>query len=150
MIKIDVLIQEKFIINPEQYLKSKTKKIKRLLPLIKNKKVTFSLLLTGNQNIKNLNRKYRNKNKTTDVLSFPFYQKRELRQKIKEKKDTYLGDIVLNYYKIRKLKKKDFINKFNKLWVHGLLHLLGYRHKKNKEFFKMQKLEDKIFKKIKI
>ena len=100
MIKIDVFVQEKkwkkYIVSPQKYLKNKAKKIRNLIPLLKNKKVVFSVLLTGNEGIKNLNRKFRNKNKTTDVLSFPFYQKEELKKNMRKNKDTYLGDIILN------------------------------------------------------
>ena len=152
MIKIDVLIKEKkwkkYINNPQNYLKNKINKIKSLIPIIKNKKVVFSVLLTGNNQIKNLNKKFRNKNKTTDVLSFPFYHEHELRKKIKKNNDIYLGDVILNYYKIKKVKKEDFIYEFNKLWVHGLLHLIGHKHYKNKDFKKMNKLEIKITNKI--
>ena len=65
--------------------------------------------------------------------------------KKKELKDVYLGDIILNFYKIN---KKNFKKDFNRLWVHGFLHLLGYKHYKNKDFYKMNKLENLILKKI--
>ena len=85
MIKVDVLIQEekwkKYIINPQKYLNNKTNKIGSLIPLIKAEKVVFSVLLAGNRDIKNLNKKFRNKNKITDVLSFPInniYKKKKL------------------------------------------------------------------------
>ena len=152
MIKIDVLIKEKkwkkYIANPKNYLKNQTRKIKNLIPIIKNKKVAFSVLLTGNEQIKNLNKKFRNKNKTTDVLSFPFYKEYELKKKIKKHNDIYLGDVILNYYRVSKRKKKDFIYKFNKLWVHGLLHLIGHKHYLNKDYNKMNRLENKILNKI--
>ena len=169
MIKVDVFIQEekwkKYIVNPQKYLNNKTKKIKNLIPFLKNKKIVFSVLLAGYREIKNLNKKFRNKNKTTDVLSFTFYKNvmernwtmdvnfRHARLKKnhpefnkKESKDVYLGDIILNFYKInKKNSKKDF----NRLWVHGFLHLLGYKHYKNKDFYKMSKLENQILNKIK-
>jgi len=169
MIKVDVFIQEekwkKYIVNPQKYLNNKTKKIKNLIPFLKNKKIVFSVLLAGNREIKNLNKKFRNKNKTTDVLSFPFYKnvmernwtmdvnfrhdrlkKNHPEFNKKESKDVYLGDIILNFYKInKKNSKKDF----NRLWVHGFLHLLGYKHYKNKDFYKMSKLENQILNKIK-
>ena len=153
MIKIDVLIQEKnwkkYIVSPQKYLKNRANKIGSLIPLLKSKKVVFSVLLTGNKDIRKLNRKFRNRNKTTDVLSFPFYPKEELKKKLRTNRGIYLGYIILNYYKIKKLKKKDFMNEFNKLWIHGLLHLIGYKHYKNKDFYKMSKLENQILKKIK-
>ena len=109
MIKIDVFVQEKkwkkYISNPQKYLKSKTKNIKNLIPFLKNKKIVFSILLTGNKGIQNLNKKFRNKNKTTDVLSFPFYKQEELKKKISKNNNAYLGDVILNYNKIHKPKK---------------------------------------------
>ena len=56
-----------------------------------SKNVSFTLLLSNNKNIKKLNKKFRNKNKPTDVLSFP------LSHKISIKKDTYLGDIIISF-----------------------------------------------------
>ena len=50
---------------------------------------------------------------------------------------------------IKKSKKKSFLEVFDQIWVHGLVHLLGYQHKSNKDFFVMQKLENKIIKSIK-
>ena len=77
MIKVDVLTKEKkwkkYIVNPQKYLNNKINKIKSLLPFLKGKKIFFSVLLSGDRDIKNLNKKFRNKNKATDVLSFPFH-----------------------------------------------------------------------------
>ena len=152
MIKVDVFIQEKkwkkYIANPQKYLKNRTNKIRNLIPLLKNKKIVFSILLAGNMEIKKLNKKFRKKNKTTDVLSFPFYRKEEAKKKIENIKDLYLGDIILNYYKITKNNKKEFTKQFNKLWIHGFLHLLGHKHYTNKDFYKMRRLENKLLKKI--
>tara|TARA_B100000700_G_C14923743_1_gene798361 strand:+ start:30 stop:500 length:471 start_codon:yes stop_codon:yes gene_type:complete len=152
MIKVDVFIQEKkwkkYIANPQKYLKNRTNKIRNLIPLLKNKKIVFSILLAGNMEIKKLNKKFRKKNKITDILSFPFYRGQELKKKIRKNKNIYLGDIILNYHKIHKLKKRDFIAKFNELWVHGFLHLIGHKHYKNKDFYKMSKLENQILSKV--
>ena len=57
---------------------------------------------------------------------------------MKKNKKIYLGDIIIN---LKKIKKKNFIVNFDKLWIHGLLHLLGYTHKEDKEYKKMLKLE---------
>ena len=105
-------------------------------------------MLTGNNEIRILNKKFRKKNKSTDVLSFPNYNPEEIKEKFKSKKKIYLGDIVLNLYKIDE-KKKYFKKNFNKLWIHGLVHLLGYRHCKNKDFSKMKKVEDQFIKQLK-
>ena len=92
-----------------------------------------------------MNKNFRKKNKTTDVLSFPFYTKKEFKKKIKMNKEIYLGDIVINLNKIKnKGNKNHFITEFNKLWVHGLTHLFGYDHKKDLDFLKMTKMEKKF------
>ena len=136
MIKIDVFIKDKnwkkYISNPNKYLNKLAKKI-NLNIFSKSKSINFSIRLTGNNEIRNLNKKFRKKNKTTDVLSFPYYDPNEIRIKLKLNKTIYLGDIVINLYKIDKRKIK-FESEFNKLWVHGLVHLLGHKHHKNKDF----------------
>ena len=147
MIKVDVFIKnknwKKKISNPQKYLNSKVKYLRNSISFLKNKKINFSIQLAGNKEIKLLNKKFRKKSKSTDVLSFP-YNKLNTLKKLK-KKDIYLGDIILNYYKI---KKKNFKENFNKLWIHGFLHLVGYKHKKNNDYYKMNKLEKLIFSKI--
>ena len=147
MIKVDVFIKnknwKKKISNPQKYLNNRVKYLRNSISFLKNKKINFSIQLAGNKEIKLLNKKFRKKNKSTDVLSFPYNNLNTL-WKLK-KKDIYLGDIILNYYKI---KKKNFKENFNKLWIHGFLHLVGYKHKKNNDYYKMNKLEKLIFSKI--
>ena len=104
------------------------------------------MLLSGRREIKNLNRKFRNKNKTTDVLSFPFYTKKELHKRLINEKEIYLGDIIINLNEIKDKKKiKNFKTEFNDLWIHGLVHLFGHDHKKDKDFFKNEKNRKKVF-----
>ena len=150
MIKIEVLIKDKnwkkYLSNPNRYLNTQAKKI-NLKKYFKSKLINISILLTGNNDIKFLNKKFRKKNKTTDVLSFPNFDQNIIKTKLKSQKNLYLGDIALNLYKIDKGKNK-FKSEFDKLWVHGLVHLMGYKHYKNKDFFKMKKIEDKIIKQL--
>ena len=111
-----------------------------------NKKITLSLLLSNNKCIKKLNKKFRNKNKHTDILSFPFDVKEK---KLKEK---YLGDIIISYNymnKPRNLSNKQFTEKTVRIFIHGFLHLLGYDHIKSRDFKEMLNEEEKIFKSIK-
>ena len=147
MIKVDVFIKnknwKKKISNPQKYLNSRVKYLRNSISFLKNKKINFSIQLAGNKEIKLLNKKFRKKSKSTDVLSFPYNNLNTI-NKLK-KKDIYLGDIILNYYKI---KKKNFKENFNKLWIHGFLHLVGHKHKKNNDYYKMNKLEKLIFSKI--
>jgi probable rRNA maturation factor len=110
------------------------------------KKLSLTVLLSNNKNIKKLNKRFRNKDKATDILSFPFEKKLNL------KKNTYLGDIVISYEFINKskmLNNLEFKKKVIKIFIHGFLHLLGYDHIKLKDFKKMFKEEEKIFKVIK-
>ena len=151
MIKIEVLIKDKnwkkYLSNPNRYLNIQAKKI-NLKKYFRSKLINISILLTGNNDIRLLNKKFRKKNETTDVLSFPSYDQNSIRSKLKYQKSLYLGDIALNLYKIHRRKNK-FKSAFDKLWVHGLVHLMGYKHYKNKDFFKMKKIEDKIINQLK-
>ena len=93
--------------------------------------------------MKSFNKKFRKKNKFTDVLSFPFWTPEEL-NKIKDNK-IYLGDMALSYEIINQRSKKTSFNlEFDKMWIHGYLHLLGYDHNKNNDYKKMKKAENKI------
>ncbi len=112
-----------------------------------NKKVTFTLLLSNNKNIKKLNRVFRKKNKSTDILSFP------IDKKIKISKNTYLGDIIISYNYLDKPRSQDsksFKKKVAKIFIHGFLHLLGFDHKKNKDYSKMLREENLLFKSVKL
>ena len=110
------------------------------------KKVSLTILLSNNKNIKKLNKKFRNKNKATDVLSFPS------EKKINIKKSPYLGDIVITYEFMNKpkvLSALEFKSKVTKIFIHGFLHLLGYDHIKLKDFRVMLMEEEKIYQIIK-
>ena len=109
------------------------------------KKVSFSLLLSNDKNIKKLNKFFRNKNKSTDILSFPF------NKKIKISKNTYIGDIIISYNFIDKPKSqklKFFKEKLIKIFIHGFLHLLGFDHSKNKNYNEMLKEEKFIYESV--
>ena len=147
MIKVNVRINnkswEKRIKKPKNYIQKKIKKIYKILSFFKGKKLSFTILLTSSNYMKKLNKKFRNKNKSTDVLSFPFYSYKDL--KLLKIKNIYLGDIAISYEKIHsKSTKNNFLLEFDKIWVHGLLHLFGYKHYKNKDYFKMNKIEKRI------
>ena len=152
MIKINVLVSnnawKKYLKNPETYLKKRIKKIESKYRLFKKKKLFFSIMLSGNEKIKKLNKQFRNKNKTTDILSFPFHKKKDLDKLIKSKqKQIYLGDIIINVNKIsNNLNKKIFLEKFDIIWIHGLTHLLGYKHKLNYDYLIMNRFEKRLLK----
>ena len=145
MIKANVITKNtswyKYIKNPNSFIDRKIKKLNNKNKKLK-KSVYFTLLLSGEKEIKFLNRKFRNKNKATDVLSFPFYTKKELHKRLISEKEIYLGDIIINLNEIKDKKKlKNFKAEFNNLWIHGLVHLFGHDHKKEKDFLTMKKIE---------
>ncbi len=108
-----------------------------------NKKVNLTLLLSNNKNIQKLNKVFRRKNKPTDILSFP------LNKKVRILEHTYLGDIIISYDYINEpqsLSTKLFNEKVSKIFIHGFLHLLGFDHKKDKDYKKMLKEEEQIYK----
>ena len=110
-----------------------------------NKKVNFSLLLSNNKNIKKLNKVFRNKNKPTDILSFP------ASKKIKLIKEIYIGDIIISFNFINKPKSqssKFFKEKLIKTFIHGFLHLLNFDHIKNKDYKKMLKEEKFLYQSV--
>ena len=88
MIKVNVIVKNKtwlrFINNPETYLKKKIKKIQSD-KFFRNKKYCFSLKLSNTNEIKLLNKKFRKKNKSTDILSFPYQTKKKIKNIIKYK-----------------------------------------------------------------
>ena len=110
-----------------------------------NKKIFLTLLLSNNKNIKKLNKKFRNKNKPTDILSFPF------EKKIKIKNKLYLGDIIISYNfmdKPKNQKIKLFKDKVIKTFIHGFLHLLSFDHVKLQDYEKMFKEEQNIYRSV--
>ena len=61
----------------------------------------------------------------------------------------YLGDIAISFEIIdRRSKSSSFDHELDKMWIHGYLHLLGHDHKKNKDYYLMNKRENLIFKKL--
>ena len=149
MFKINVILNniewKHYLKRPNNYIENRIRNINKKKKLHKRKKIFCTLLLSGNNEIKKLNKKFRNKNKSTDVLSFPFYGKKEFKNKINKEKEIYIGDIIVNINKLNEKKNiKNFKSEFDKLWIHGLVHLLGYDHKKNKDFSNMLKVEKKF------
>ena len=147
MIRVNVEVNTKSwykkIKNPNKYFSKKLRKISKIIPHIKGKNIIFTILLTNSLNIKKLNKKFRSRNKSTDVLSFPYFSSNNI--KLSYKKSIYIGDIAVCYEIINiRSKKNDFQLEFDKAWVHGFLHLLGCDHIKNKDHYKMRRIEKKI------
>tara|TARA_B100001029_G_C15035043_1_gene439561 strand:+ start:359 stop:820 length:462 start_codon:yes stop_codon:yes gene_type:complete len=149
MISVNVFSEEKAwskrLKNKDLFFKKICKAFPKKYKFL-NKNVSFTLLLSNNRNIKKLNKIFRKKNKSTDILSFP------LDQKTKISKNTYLGDIIISYNHVDKPRSQDlklFKEKVTKIFIHGFLHLLGFDHKKNKDYSKMLREENFLLKSVK-
>ena len=149
MINVNVFSEEKAwskrISNKNLFFKKICKAFPKKYQFL-NKNVSFTLLLSNNKNIKKLNKYFRDKNKSTDILSFP------INKKIKISKNTYLGDIIISYNYLDKPKSQDlksFKEKVIKIFIHGFLHLLGFNHIKNKDYSKMLREENLLYNSIK-
>ena len=128
--------------NLPSYKKCISNSVNQIFKIIKfssNNEISISFLLTSNSEIKLLNQKYRNNNKPTNVLSFP------MNEKIENK--NYLGDVVIAYEKIIDESSEQNIKKYkylSKMTIHGVLHLLGYKHDTDRQFNKMNSIEKNI------
>ena len=148
MISIEVVSEDKNwskkIKKTEFFFKSICKSFPKKYQFF-NKKIVLTLLLSNNRSIKKLNKKFRNKNKPTDILSFPF------ERKIKIKKKSYLGDIVISYNFMDTPKNQKinfFKDKVIKTFIHGFLHLLSFDHVKLRDYKKMLKEEKNIYQSV--
>ncbi len=126
--------------------------------LSENRKIeTISLAFVDKEEIRKLNKKFRRKNKATDVLSFELKESfgmehsAELSRSHQGKK--YLGEIIICPEIVKKNAKKYKISirdEVLKVFVHGILHLCGYDHEKSKkEAEKMEKKEEEYLSNIK-
>tara|TARA_B100001057_G_scaffold160663_1_gene161315 strand:- start:2562 stop:3023 length:462 start_codon:yes stop_codon:yes gene_type:complete len=148
MININVFSEERNwsrkLKNKENFFNKVCKSFPKKYQFI-NKKVSLTLLLSNNRSIKKLNKSFRNKNNSTDILSFPF------NKKLKISKESYVGDIIISFNFINKPKSqslKNFREKLIKIFIHGFLHLLNFSHEKNKDYFKMLKEEESIYQSV--
>jgi probable rRNA maturation factor len=148
MISIEVFSEEKAWSKKLRKKELFFKEICKLFPIkyrFPNKKITLTLLLSNNKCIKKLNKNFRNKNKSTDILSFPLSKKTLISKK------TYIGDIIISYNFMEKPRSQDIKNfkeKVIKTFIHGFLHLLGFDHIKDKDYKRMLSEEEKIYKSV--
>ena len=112
----------------------------------KNQKWILNIIFIKNVEIKKLNKKYRKKNESTDVLSFHYFDNFSTL-----KNEDIAWEIVLSIEKIKTQANEFWISEeqeFYKLLIHSILHILWYDHKNNIEYENMKKIEDYIWEKI--
>ncbi len=148
MIKVSFNVDEPFWVKEMPLFRKNILKAAKetLNTACKSKKnnLEVSFLLTSDSNIRLLNKNYRNKDKSTNVLAFPMNQNTF-------GEDYIVGDVVISLQKILSESKKLKIQKYkylSQITIHGVLHLLGFDHKSNKQFEEMNKIEQKVFNKI--
>ena len=148
MINIEVFSEEKAWSKKLKQKELFFKEICNLFPKkyrFPNKKITLTLLLSNNKFIKRLNKNFRNKNKPTDILSFPLSKKTLISKK------TYIGDIIISYNYMNKPRSKNiksFKKKVIKTFIHGFLHLLDFDHIRDRDYRRMLSEEEKIYKSV--
>jgi len=144
--------------NTQHKISANTDKIKKdvdqMLHLLNYQDFDIGIWLTTNQTIRKYNFMYRKKNKATDILSFPYHTSLKPGQRIKitTEEDKNLGDIIISLeFALNDASKlKQSLSKHLKmLLAHGITHLLGFDHKTDEEYIKMQKVEQKLLKSIK-
>ncbi len=142
----------------KEYIKTIEKVVKRCFEeeKLQNTKLYISITLTNPENIRKINKKYRNIDKETDVLSFPMFEKDELQEKIKNNDfvcEDVLGDIVISIERVENQAKEyghSFERELAYMIVHGFYHLMGYDHIEEKDKVIMRPKEENILNQLEI
>ena len=126
-----------------------------VLSKIRNQEISLSVLACSDKEIKILNHTYLGKNKITNVLAWPAEQLNERCNPEKQfnhiKKKTFLGDIAISFdycSKEAKMYKRSFDKHCCRLLVHAVLHLMGYDHLSGNDAYKMEKIENRLLRKV--
>ena len=110
-----------------------------------NSKTLISIFFSGDKKVKELNNSFRKKRSATNVLSFP--------SNYKFNNTLFLGDIIFSIETILKEAKRDnksVENHLTHLFIHSVLHLLGYEHETEEQAEKMENLEIEILSNLQI
>lgn len=115
----------------------------------------LSILLSDDQNIQVLNKNYLDKNKATNVLSFPALSEEDINISLMRDSEipVVLGDIIFAFETIKgeaSAQGKSFSDHFCHLCLHGMLHLLGYNHIEAGQADEMEALEKRLLSKLSI
>ena len=121
-----------------------------------NIKIYINIILTNPEEIKRINKEYRNIDKETDVLSFPMFQKEEIEGLIKKKENIVtdiLGDVVISIPRVYEQAEEynhSFERELSYMVVHGFYHLMGYDHMEEEEKKIMRQKEENVLQKLNI
>ena len=123
---------------------------------LENSKLCITVTLTTPETIQEINKRYRNIDRATDVLSFPMFEKDELDKKKKKndfENEDILGDIVVSVDKVKEQAIEyghSFERELSYMIVHGFYHLMGYDHIEEEDKKIMRKKEEYILEKLNI
>lgn len=125
------------------------KKAAVVLDFLGYKGFDLNILITTNKSIKNYNKQFRNKDKATDILSFPFHPELVAGEKIKPftSDDKAIGDIIISLEYVLADRHKlggTFLQRMDRMLVHGICHCLGHDHIEEEEYRIMLSLERKL------
>jgi len=118
----------------ENFLKKVAEEVlEKELEISKYRNIDLYIALVGKGRIRELNKKYRGKNRVTDVLAFP-------------EREIGLGEIIICIREVKKNARRfssDFKTELSRVLIHGILHLLGYNHEESEKMAKkmMEKQE---------
>ena len=138
----------------EEYEKLINKVIRKCFEIqgLISKNLYVSVILTTPSDIKKINNKYINRDKETDVLSFPMFEKDEI-SKITGKNPDVLGDIVVSIEKV-KSQAEEYGHSFERelayMIVHGFFHLMGYDHIEEEDKIQMRAHEEEVLEALSI
>lgn len=107
----------------------------------KDMKYIFDLSIVNDKTIRRINKNYRKIDKVTDVISFAFNDG--------QIKTELLGEIFIDIYQAKRQNKKEWIKEMTLLFIHGILHLLGYDHDTKEKQKKMFAYQESILNQIK-
>ncbi len=119
------------------------------------KNLYISITLTNPENIQKINKEYRNIDRATDVLSFPMFEKNEIKEvcKMNMEGQEVLGDVIISIEQVQKQAEKyghSFERELAYMAVHGFYHLMGYDHMEENEKKEMREKEENILSKLDI
>ncbi len=125
------------------------KQIAAMLKSVGYKDFDIGVWLTTNKTIQRYNKKFRTKDKPTDILSFPFHPNLKPKKYIVicEQEEKNLGDLIISLEFAKKgatAWNRSFAQHLTALIAHGIAHLLGYTHDTSKDTLDMQKIEKKL------
>jgi rRNA maturation RNase YbeY len=143
--------------NTQRTIPVDIKKLKRdtetILSALKYQDFDIGIWLCSNKTIHEYNKQYRNKDKPTDILSFPYHPELKAGERIKPEteEDRNLGDIIIAPAYVAKDAEKlgvSFEKRMEVLLVHGICHLLGYDHIEDEDYKVMHRKELALLKKL--